>query len=407
MILVVDRQYRYVIVNRAYLNFRGVTAEQVLGLTTEEVVGREAFEGIVKEQMDKCFSGEVVHYEMTYNFATVGEKNMSISYFPSTVLRASTASPACCRTSRNASERRWLYFDRKKDSARRFATTAGDHDLDRAEGRYLDANEALLQLLGYERREVIGHTSAELHFWAELRIARKYCRNSTRRKTWCGAIRDTGPRKEKFEKQKLGWNRSNWRTSLLLGITRMSQRCSNWKPSSASPEDGSRWALAGAWRTISIIYWDYSGLQRHFAGVGGPGQCDKPALVRNQESHKTRSGAYSATPGIQPKQVVFPKILDLNDVVNKTTTMFLRLVGEDIEIEFRPTVRWAASSDPGQIEQVLMNLVVNARDAMPPEAKSSSRPQSGTGRGIRFPALRLQSRTVFCPGGKRYRLRHG
>jgi len=45
MILVVDRQYRYVIVNRAYLNFRGVTAEQVLGLTTEEVVGREAFEG--------------------------------------------------------------------------------------------------------------------------------------------------------------------------------------------------------------------------------------------------------------------------------------------------------------------------------------------------------------------------
>jgi two-component system, cell cycle sensor histidine kinase and response regulator CckA len=65
------------------------------------------------------------------------------------------------------------------------------------------------------------------------------------------------------------------------------------------------------------------------------------------------------------KQVVFPKILDLNDIVHNAITMFLRLVGEDIEIEFRPTTPLGSIEvDPGQIEQVLMNLVVNARDAM-------------------------------------------
>ncbi len=70
------------------------------------------------------------------------------------------------------------------------------------------------------------------------------------------------------------------------------------------------------------------------------------------------------------QQVLEPKVLDLNDVVVDTQKMLQRMVGEDIEFITRldPSLG-AVKADPGQIEQILMNLVVNARDAMPEGGK--------------------------------------
>ncbi len=66
------------------------------------------------------------------------------------------------------------------------------------------------------------------------------------------------------------------------------------------------------------------------------------------------------------RQVLQLKVLDLNAAVSSLGTMLKRLIGEDIDLrlELRPDLG-RVSADPGQLEQVLMNLVVNARDAMP------------------------------------------
>lgn len=66
------------------------------------------------------------------------------------------------------------------------------------------------------------------------------------------------------------------------------------------------------------------------------------------------------------KQVIQPAVLDLNSVITETESMLRRLIGEHIQIT---TVRGdklgRVKADPGQMDQVLMNLAVNARDAMP------------------------------------------
>src|SRR5208282_3316296 len=66
------------------------------------------------------------------------------------------------------------------------------------------------------------------------------------------------------------------------------------------------------------------------------------------------------------RQSMEPQVLDLNSVVKGTEKMVRRLIGEDIEVvTVLPPDLGAIRSDPAQLDQVLVNLSVNARDAMP------------------------------------------
>jgi two-component system, cell cycle sensor histidine kinase and response regulator CckA len=65
------------------------------------------------------------------------------------------------------------------------------------------------------------------------------------------------------------------------------------------------------------------------------------------------------------KQTVEPRILDLNETITSMLKMLQRLIGEDIDLLWKPGARLAlVRIDPGQVDQVLANLVVNARDAI-------------------------------------------
>jgi PAS domain S-box-containing protein len=66
------------------------------------------------------------------------------------------------------------------------------------------------------------------------------------------------------------------------------------------------------------------------------------------------------------KQMLQPQILDLNSLLTNVDEMLRRMIGEDIELSTHlPSGLGRVKADPGQIEQVIMNLAVNARDAMP------------------------------------------
>jgi PAS domain S-box-containing protein len=70
------------------------------------------------------------------------------------------------------------------------------------------------------------------------------------------------------------------------------------------------------------------------------------------------------------KQMLAPKLLDVNEVVAENLKMLTRMIGEDLDLVMVPgPALGAIRADPGQIEQVIMNLAVNARDAMPKGGK--------------------------------------
>jgi PAS domain S-box-containing protein len=87
-----------------------------------------------------------------------------------------------------------------------------------------------------------------------------------------------------------------------------------------------------------------------------------------QLRHAAQSGAALTRQllAFSRRQVLEPKVLDLNQVVRGTEDLLRRVIGEDVELvaTLAPDLG-SVRADPGQIEQVLMNLAVNARDAMP------------------------------------------
>jgi len=160
MIAVVDRDYRYVIANRALLKHRGMKKQDLIGRRISEMLPSGVFEAVVKEKLDECFQGKIVRYEMRYTYPDQVERDLSISYFPITgpdgVERVAGVLQDV--TDRKEAERSLTLFRTLIDQSNDAVEVVDPETL-----RFLDVNEKACKDLGYSREELLAMTVFDIN----------------------------------------------------------------------------------------------------------------------------------------------------------------------------------------------------------------------------------------------------
>jgi signal transduction histidine kinase/ActR/RegA family two-component response regulator len=121
--------------------------------------------------------------------------------------------------------------------------------------------------------------------------------------------------------------------------------------------------VAHDFNNLLTIITGYTQLILNSLAQSDPNYSSATQIMKAAERAATLTGQLLA---FSRRQVLKPKVLDLNSLIRSLSLMLRRLIGEDIDLRLDLRGELGqVSADPGQIEQVLMNLVVNARDAMP------------------------------------------
>jgi len=349
-----------------------VGAESVYGYSAGEVLGQPRKILLPDDQPDELRAileqlklGKRIQLYETVHIRKDGQR-IDVSVMISPVKDASEKVVGAAAITRDIS-------DRKKAEERFYkAFNASPEPItiaNLADGRFVDVNESFLHVTGFSREEVIGRTSLELRFWERAGDYRELVEALEER----GAVRDM----EITFLAKSGERRAGLNSAEVIDIA--GQKCilaifkdiTERKALEAKLRQAQKMESVG--RLSGGIAHDFNNLLGVIIGYGSvlEERVDVDSDLRKgiQEIKKAGQRAAALTRQLlafSRQQVLEPKVLSLNTVVADIGKMLLRLIGEDIELTtlLQPDLG-RVKADQGQIEQVIMNLAVNARDAMP------------------------------------------
>ena len=252
----------------------------------------------------------------------------------------------------------------------------GYHELDK-EGRIIRVNRRELEMLGYTEKELLGRPVWKFVVEEEItrqvimaKIAGDVSFHETFERTYRRKDGTTLPvliedRVIRDEKGRI--------TGIRSMIEDITERRRAEEALRKSEEQLRQWQRVEAiGRLAGGVAHDFNNLLMTIKG------CSEILLreldardSRREEVEEIRKAAERATAltrqllAFGRRQVLQPQVLDLNEVVANMDRMLQRLIGEDIQLlTILDPELWPVKVDPGQIEQVIMNLAVNARDAM-------------------------------------------
>lgn len=232
-------------------------------------------------------------------------------------------------------------------------------------GIILEANSGLAEIFGYSIDEVIGMRSMDFVAPESVEMANQRVRDNVE-----GRYEMVGRRKdgrklilEVTGRTVAGGGRTQ-RISAIRDVTEIRHLEEQFRQSQKMEAVG---RLAGGvahdFNNLLTVIMSYTDMLMEEVSPKDPRAADL------SEIRKAAVAASSLTRQLlafSRQQVIEPRLINLTEIVSTTERMLRRLIGEDISLltNYAPT-ELPVMIDPGQLEQVIMNLAVNARDAMP------------------------------------------
>jgi two-component system, cell cycle sensor histidine kinase and response regulator CckA len=236
------------------------------------------------------------------------------------------------------------------------------------ESRYVDVNEAFLKMLGHEWEQVVGKTVHDLNIWItpehrtgmieQLNRSERVTGFETQFRTRYGQARTV-----QLSAEIINLDGTSCILAIMFDVTDTKRLERQYLQAQKMDAIG---RLAGGvahdFNNILGVIIGYSDMTQDLLAPESP--------AGKQVGHIRRAADRAATLTRQllafsRQQVLRPCVIDLNAVIKDLSSMLLRLIREDISLEFIPSEEIGnVRADVGQLEQILMNLAVNARDAI-------------------------------------------
>jgi two-component system, cell cycle sensor histidine kinase and response regulator CckA len=241
------------------------------------------------------------------------------------------------------------------------------------QGVVLEANLAATRLLGYERpQEFIGKNIIEIHLTpeAQARIRQRLERQDTGPIEVATVRRDGSIFFSEIESYAIRYKGREVRIDYGRDITERKQAQEEREQLQAQLNQAQKIESVG--RLAGGIAHDFNNMLGVILGhlelaleQLDPAQPLRSDLLEIQKAAQRSARLTKQLLGFARKQTIVPRVIDLNEAVEGLLNMMRRLLGEDIDLVWQPSsTLWPVKIDPSQIDQVLANLCVNARDAI-------------------------------------------
>ena len=363
-IAITDHQGTITWVNPAFTALTGYTLEEVKGRNPRILKSGEHDAAFYQALWDAILSGQVWHGEMVNR-----RKNGQLYFEEQTITPVMNETGAITNfiaIKQDATERKQaeVALRESEERYRGLINSAFDGVVVHRDEIILGVNRAYAEMFGYDVEELLGLNILELTPPEKREFVTSELAHDQSLYEALGLKKDGAIINIEVSATKCVYEGKQARLAAVRDITERKQLEEQLRQAQKLEAIGQ---LAGG------IAHDFNNLLTAINGYSDLSlrrlQMEDPLRRNLEEIKKAGERAASLTRQLlafSRKQVLQPKVLDLNAIVSDLEKMLRRLIGEDVELRtVLETELGKVKADPGQIVQVVMNLAVNSRDAMP------------------------------------------